>query len=249
MIQSLIRAMELLDALNGNKESYSISELSEKVDLPSSTVHRILQTLCMMKYAIQDEKSHDYQLGPALIPLGMGASRRLNLKNRAYPIIKKIAEETGEDSFLIIPVGNKGIVLDKVDGPSTLKIVESFGYELNLHCGAIRKAILAYQDEDFIKNYIEEVLSSPKCFPKITKEELLESIEKTRKEKISISSGDYVKGTKGIGAPVFDVSGKVIASVGIVVPVSKIDSEEKFEKLKSIIKKYAKELSNSLGYF
>lgn len=58
-----------------------------------------------------------------------------------------------------------------------------------------------------------------------------------------------MKGTRGIGAPVFDASGKAVASVGIVVPEMKIDSDEKFEDLKNIIKKYAKELSNSLGYF
>lgn len=249
MVQSLLRAMELLEVLNGTEESYSIAQLSEKLNLPPSTVHRILQTLCSTKYVVQDEKSHDYQLGPALIPLGIGASKRLHLRNTAYSIIKKIAIETKEDSFLIVPVGNKGVVLDRVDGPSTLKIVEEFGYEMYLHCGAVRKALLAYQSKEFIGKYIEEVLPSPKCFPKVDKESLLESLRKTREEGVSLSSGDYLKGTKGIGAPVFDASGKVVASVGIVVPEMKIDSDEKFEELKSIIKKYAKELSNSLGCF
>lgn len=249
MVQSLLRAMELLEVLNGTEESYSIAQLSEKLKLPPSTIHRILQTLCSTKYVTQDEKSHDYQLGPALIPLGIGASKRLHLRNTAYSIIKKIAVETEEDSFLIIPVGDKGVVLDRVDGPSTLKIVEEFGYEMYLHCGAVRKALLAFQSREFIKRYVDEVLPSPKCFPKVAKEELLKSLEKTREEGVSISSGDYVKGTIGIGAPVFDASGKAVASVGIVVPTIKIDSDEKFENLKKIIKKYAQELSNSLGYF
>lgn len=248
MVQSILRAIELLEVLNGTEESYSIAQLSEKLNLPPSTIHRILQTLCHAKYVVQDEKSHDYQLGPALIPLGLGASKRLHLRNIAYSVIKKIAAETEEDSFLIVPIGNKGVVLDRVDGPSTLKIVEEFGYEMYLHSGAVRKALLAFQSQEFIDNYIEEVLPSPKCFPKISKEELLESLRKTREEGVALSSGDYLKGTIGIGAPVFDASGKAVASVGIVVPTVKVD-DEKFENLKNIIKKRAKELSNSLGYF
>lgn len=249
MVQSLLRAIELIEVLNGIEDSYSIAQMSEKLNLPPSTVHRILQTLCYAKYVVQDEKSHDYQLGPALIPLGISASKRLHIRNLAYPIVKKIAAETKEDSFLVIQVGNKGIVLERVDGPSTLKIVEEFGFELDLHCGAIRKALLAYQSKEFIDNYINDVIKSPKSFPKTNKESLLESLKLTKEEGISISRGDYVKGTIGIGAPVFDVNGKVVASVGIVVPTIRIENDEKFNELKNIVKKYAKELSNSLGYF
>ena len=65
MIQSLLRSIEILEVLKERNRSYSIAELAEAIDLPPSTVHRILQTFCEKKYVIRDERSHTYRLGPA----------------------------------------------------------------------------------------------------------------------------------------------------------------------------------------
>ena len=54
MIQSLLRAMELLELLKEANHKYSIAELSESTGLPPSTIHRILQTFCEKKYVIRD---------------------------------------------------------------------------------------------------------------------------------------------------------------------------------------------------
>ena len=55
MIQSLLRAMELLELLKEANHKYSIAELSESTGLPPSTIHRILQTFCEKKYVIPDQ--------------------------------------------------------------------------------------------------------------------------------------------------------------------------------------------------
>lgn len=46
MIQSLLRSMELLEVLKEQNRNFSIAELSESMNLPPSTIHRILQTFC-----------------------------------------------------------------------------------------------------------------------------------------------------------------------------------------------------------
>jgi len=249
MIQSVLKAINLLEALTGKEGSYSIAKLSTKLDLPPSTTHRLLKTLSAAKFVVQDEKSHDYKLGPALIPLGVAASKNLHLQNAAYPILKNLSNETGEDTFLVIPVGYKGIVLERFDGPSSLKIVEEFGYELYLHCGAVRKALLAFQSQEFIDDYIKTMEENSKLTKKINSEGLLELIEKIRKDGYATSSGDYAEGTVGIGAPIFNSEGKAIASIGIVAPKSRVNTKGKLEGMKDIIMGSAKELSHYMGYF
>ena len=151
MIQSLLRSIEILEVLKERNRSYSIAELAEAIDLPPSTVHRILQTFCEKKYVIRDERSHTYRLGPALIPLGKAAANGIRLQDAAHPLLSALSARTEEDSYLVIPVGNKGLVIEKVDGPNHIKVVEEFGYEMYLHCGAIRKVLLAYQSPSFIE--------------------------------------------------------------------------------------------------
>ena len=157
MIQSLLRSLELLEVLKEKNRSYSIAELADTMNLPPSTVHRILQTFCEKKYVIRDDRSHMYRLGPALIPLGKAASKGIRLQDAAKPTLAALSEQTREDVYLIIQVGNKGLVIDKHDGPNHLKVVEEFGYEMYLHCGAIRKVLLAFQSPNFIEAFNGEV--------------------------------------------------------------------------------------------
>ena len=185
MIQSLLRAMELLELLKEANHKYSIAELSESTGLPPSTIHRILQTFCEKKYVIRDEHAHTYQLGPALISLGRAAADNVRIQDAALPILKNLSYCTREDSYLIIQVGDKGLVLDKTDGPNHLKVVEEFGYEMDLHCGAIRKALLAFQSDEYIRRYLYTRLNRPEAFPKADPAELAEELRTIREKGIA----------------------------------------------------------------
>ena len=248
MIQSLLRSMELLEVLKEKNRSFTIAELADTMNLPPSTIHRILQTFCEKKYVIRDERSHTYRLGPALIPLGKAASKGIRLQDAAKPAIASLSEQTGEDVYLIIQVGNKGLVIEKFDGPSHLKVVEEFGYEMHLHCGAIRKVLLAYQTPNFIDDYFKNIIMQDRAFPYVRPAELSAELDKIRTEGIAISRGDYVADAIGLGAPVFNADGVVCASIGIITPKMRITNDEHLINLQNLVKHYAAELSSDLGY-
>lgn len=248
MIQSLLRSMELLEVLKEKNRSFSIAELAEAMDLPPSTVHRILQTFCEKKYVVRDERSHTYRLGPALISLGKAAAKSIRLQDAAHPILNALSERTKEDSYLIIPVGNKGLVIEKVDGPSHLKVVEEFGYEMYLHCGAIRKVLLAYQSPAFIDEYFKNIIIHDRAFPHVRPSDLRAELEKIRRDGYAITHGDYVTDAYGIGAPVFNSEGELASSIGIIAPGIRIDSEEHLNHQLALVQHFAAELSADLGY-
>lgn len=248
MIQSLLRSLELLDVLKERNRSFSIAELAEAMNLPPSTIHRILQTFCEKRYVIRDERSHTYRLGPALIPLGKAAAKGIRLQDAAKPILASLSEQTGEDVYLIIQVGNKGLVIEKYDGPSHLKVVEEFGYEMYLHCGAIRKVLLAYQTSSFLDEYFKNIILEGRAFPYVRPADLQLELEKIRADGLAISRGDYVTDAIGIGAPVFNADGEVCASIGIIAPELRIQAQEHIQNLQTQVKRYAAELSSDLGY-
>lgn len=248
MIQSLLRALELLELLKETPQPCSIAELSESTGLPPSTIHRILQTFCEKKYVLRDEHAHTYRLGPALISLGRAAGNNIRIQEAALPILKNLSYVTREDSYLVIQVGDKGLVLDKMDGPNHLKVVEEFGYEMDLHCGAIRKVLLAYQKDDYIQYYLDNILDRPEAFPQISRSGLLRELHTIREKGISVSHGEYVHDAVGIGAPIFGINGQVTASVGIIAPYSRIPDEMHLERLQDQVKHSAVELSYYMGH-
>lgn len=246
MIQSLIKASNILSFLKSENREFTIAEISEEVDMPPSTTHRILRTLIKCDYVQKDEKTHLYSLGPGLIPLGIAATGYINPQKIATKILKNLSKETLEDSFLVIKSGNKGLVISKMEGAHSLKIVENFGLEVDLHCGAIRKTILAFQSDEFIEKYISSDLTNyleGKVEPRLLKEELLD----IRDKKYAISNSEYIKDAIGIGAPVFNYNGDLLGAIGIVMPKKRY-SDQMRENLINAVRNSADEFSKNLGY-
>ena len=246
MIQSVERALELLEAMNQPQKDFTLAELSAAVRLPPSTTHRILQTLCKKNYAVRDNRAHLYSLGSALIPLGVAASQNLDLKGTAMPILQRLSAQAREDSFLVILSGYRGIVLCHEDGPCNLKIVDKLGQEVELHCGALRKALLAYQDGAFIQNYLSHCQQTFCSHPIIDASALLAELKTIRQQGVAFTCSEYLEGAVGIGAPVFDAHGQVHASLGIVLPLSRA-ADALIPSLKQTVKQFASELSTCLG--
>ncbi|MDP0492710.1 MAG: IclR family transcriptional regulator [Fusobacterium sp. JB021] len=246
MIKSLKKAIEILEILKKSPRGCSLFQIYTTLGIPKSTAHGILKTLLIKMYVLKDENTHFYKLGPALVSLGKVASLELNIKNIAYSVLKNLSLELGFDSFLMIPIGYKGTIIERVDGLQSVKIIENFGNEFYLHCGAMRKAILAHKETPFIEEYIENIIEENNNI-KVLSSKLREDLKKIKDEGAAVSYGEYAKGTVGIGAPIYNNHGKVIASLGVNLLENKELTSERIEKLKEIIKEKAEEVSKGMG--
>lgn len=246
MIKSLNKAIEILELLKKNPSGCSLLQIYTTLGIPKSTAYGLLQTLFSKMYILKDENLL-YKLGPALIFLGKVAASQNKLQDIAYPILKNLTSEIKVDSFLMIQTGYKGCVLERFDGEQSIKIIERFGNEFFLHCGATRKAILAHKSKSFIDEYIKNVIEDKKNKITLTAEELEKSLKKIRKEGVAVSYGEYAKGTIGVGAPIYDYNNNVVASIGINLLESNELTDKKLEEYKKIIREKAEEISKSMG--
>ena len=246
MIQSLVKATNVLDILKNENRELTIAEISESLDIPPSTAHRILSTLIEVRYVSKDEKTHLYSLGPALIPLGIKASAKIDPQAVGRNILEKLSDLTLEDSFFIIKSGDKGLMISKAEGKHSLKIVENFGIEIDLHKGAIRKTILAFQSDEYIENYLKKNLADYSD-SSVIKETLKKDLMEIRKSKISVSDSEYIEGAIGIGAPVFNYKDDLVGAIGVVIPRERVTEESKKEYIEAV-KNCGIEFSKNLGY-
>lgn len=247
MIQSIQRAVAILDCMKKPDIKYSIKEIAKMTSLSPSTVHRILSTLVECDFVKYEELSHRYELGHKLISLGLVATHNTDLRDLSKPLLKQLSTLTQEDSFLMIKSGDNGLIIQKETGPNNLKIVENFGYEIALHWGAIRKVLLAFQSEEYIQNYIKNNLKSTPTRLVLNPDNFIKDLNEIRKNKIAISIGDYIPNGVGIGAPVFDHTKKIIASIGIVGTNTRLNKNN-IDKNASLVSDTAKKLSHMMGY-
>ncbi|WP_053943255.1 IclR family transcriptional regulator [Kallipyga gabonensis] len=245
-IQSLDRAIQILNHMILDNES-TIADLSRDLDLAPSTVHRILQTLQAHSYVVKNEEAKTYSLGPALIRLGQKASANNSLLKLCNPVLRGLSEEVGEDTYFVIRSDYKGILLSRYESPTRLKIIEQFGYGLDLHCGAIRKVLLAFSGPDFWKEYLTYIDKVGTDYPLPSEDRLVQDLQDLVENKGGWSYGDYIPGCYGIGAPVFNADGSLAGSIGTIVPELHLASRE-LDQLVSLVKKYGVKFSRSLGY-
>lgn len=247
MIKSVNKAIEILEILKKHPEGCSLYDVYTSLGIPKSTAYGILKTLVDKIYVLKDRNSI-YKLGPALIFLGKVASKEINIKKIALPIMEEVSAKIKVESFLMIPLGYKGTVLERVEGEESVKIIERFGNEFFLHCGATRKAILANKSEKFIEMYLKEVIDNKENNIDISSKHLREKLKEIKKEGVAVSYGEYAKGTVGIGAPIFNNFGEVIASLGINLLENESLTQKRIEELKIIIKTKACKISKNMGY-
>jgi IclR family acetate operon transcriptional repressor len=139
-VQSVRRALDLLEALADAGGAQGLSQLASRSGLPVPTIHRLLRTLTSAGYVRQDP-SRRYALGPRLIRLGGLAGRSLGAW--AAPLLARLVEATGETANLAVLEGGEVVYLAQAPSPHPMRMFTEPGHRVLAHCTAVGKALLA----------------------------------------------------------------------------------------------------------
>jgi len=153
-IQSVAKAMKLLDILAESQLPLSLAELSVKTGWPKSTIHGLLSTMRESSVVAQDDEGR-YMLGIRLFEYGCTLSSSWTILEIAKPYIQHISYHTGEAVFLSILDRGEVITLDRADNRTGLHTSAEMGCRLPVHCTSQGKLFLAYMSEQEQKNTLK----------------------------------------------------------------------------------------------
>lgn len=151
MSELLRRAVQVLDVLRVQGAGLSIREVAREVDLPKSTVQRLLRELVSTDMAAQDEATRRYRLGPRTLALGTAYQRRLDVRTVAYPYMSRLSDELGETVGLSVALGDELMHLDQVESGSRLRVTFEVGRPLPLWSGAPSRVLMADMTDDEVR--------------------------------------------------------------------------------------------------
>lgn len=242
IIQSVSKAMRLLDILAESSSAMSLAEISQKTGWPKSTVHGLLATMRESSVVAQDEDGR-YRLGIRLFEYGCILSSSWTIVDRAKPFLQHISYETGDAVFLSILDRGEVITLDRANNRSGLWISAEMGCRLPIHCTSQGKLFLAYMPEEERTELLQRTVMSPYTDRSITTErELREELSKIRQQGYATELGEYKTGTRSVAAPIFDEAGNVRYAIG-VISVSRQLEQEQFNHAISVVVETAKKIS------
>jgi DNA-binding IclR family transcriptional regulator len=248
LIQSIERAADVLELFLTSNQELSVKEISDKLGLSKSTVHGIIKTLEFRGYLQQNPDDLKYRLGMKLFELGNRVSNHFDLGNIARPVIKGLVEELKETVHLVVFEQGEVIYVEKLDGPSALRIYSQVGKRAPIYCTGVGKSILAYLEEEEIERLLSSTVLEPYTEYTITdKEEIKKHLQIVREQGFATDDEEIEVGLKCVAAPIFDHRGKVIAAISCAAPKIRLD-DNRLDMVINGIKQAALKISTSMGY-
>jgi IclR family acetate operon transcriptional repressor len=247
-VQSIQRALSLLEALEDSRGEVGIAELSKRVRLHVSTVHRILATLVARGYARQSPETGRYALGAKALHLAESYLGQMDLRRVVRPVLERLSQETGETANLVILDRREALYLDKVESPQSLRIFSRIGRRAPLYCTAVGKVLLAFRPEGQVNALLGRGPFERLARHTITSAvQVRRELEKVRDQGFALDREECEEGACCIAVPIRNAQGDVEAALGISAPTTRL-TPRRMEELVPIMLRTGREVSAQLGF-
>lgn len=241
-----LKALRVLETVAASPHPISVSEVAEQVDTDKSTAYRMLATLVDAGYVLRDENSKRYSLSYKVVTL----SRHLLAENEVSRLIRRSLEQvtaiTHETLHLAVLDGNETVVVQKVKGTQLVSVDFQIGDRSLLHCTAIGKALLAFQDVRFIEHVIASGLPKMASNTITNPDAFRQELQRVRSQGYAIDDHEFSDNMRCIAVPIFESGGRVNMGISISGPDTRF-TFEKLEEMRGPLQAAAWSLSEQLG--
>lgn len=246
-VQILDKSFSILETLSREFAGLSVSELSKRVDLNITTVHRILGSFSNRGYIEQDDEKR-YSLSQKFIELSSSYLGGLDLKEVATPFLKQMSDDLKMTVFLATLLDNHAVYIDRHDNFNKLRCYTIIGERKALYYTALGKSLLLGFSTRELDKYIETC--DFQRFTETTvgnKEELLKDLEESSARGWTMDDEEEVKGIVCFAAPIHDYRGHLIASMSTSMYKKDLNTESQTMIINTLIK-VSRLISEKMGY-
>lgn len=247
-VQSLGRAVAILQTFSLDDPSLTIGEMSRRTGLPRSTVHRLVVNLVQLGLLSRDPITDQYRPGLMLARLGSVAISQHQIRDVARPIMERLVQTSGEASQLAVLERGVAVYIERVESQRhKLTLTHRVGDRVPLHGAGTGKCLLAFVGPDEVDGLLPRGPLPAYTVRTITdRRALLEHLAEIRARGYSIDSGEVELGLTSIAAPVWDVTNRLVAALCLAGPSERI-LLDRLDELTALARRAADDISTALG--
>jgi DNA-binding IclR family transcriptional regulator len=219
-MSSLANAFTILEQVVAEQAGgLTFTEILQCTDLPRSSAHRLIKELTALNVLSYEPETKTYRGGFSLAALGAQITSNLDIRQACRPVLKSLQDTLGNVVTLSICDEDTGIYIDKIE-PSDfgLRLHSEIGKSFPLHCTAMGKIHLAHGTEALRERVLSQKLDSYTESTITNSEELLAELGRVRAQGYALDDEEISRGLTCIGAPIFGLSGEVIAAMSLTAP-------------------------------
>lgn len=247
MIQSIVRAADVLNLFLLENKTMGIGEFSQALNLPKTTIQGIVNTLTALEYLERDPLTSRYRLGPMLFQLGSRYSMNMNLVSTARVWMERLCFQFGIPINVGTMLSNKVIILFRVEPDNNFIAYPDAGLSIAAHTSCIGKIMLAFMEGKRRDSILRNYEFSKWTVNSISDSKLFEAeLAAVRENGIAFDNEENVRGLSGIGGALRNHTGNVFAAF-VVTGETEMVNLKRDEIIRAV--KYTSELvSQQLGY-
>lgn len=203
------RAAALLRAVAAHEpQGARTSDLARTVGLARPTAHRLLSSLADAGLTDRDAATGRWLLGPELYFMGNAAKARYDVTALAQPVVRRLAQATGESAFFSARRGDETICLLREDGSFPIRShVLHEGIRFPLGVASAGLAVLAFLPDAEVDDYLGRVDLTVDHGEAHSARAVRDRVDTARAVGWTLNPGLIVEGSWGMGAAVFDSHG------------------------------------------
>jgi IclR family acetate operon transcriptional repressor len=221
-VQSLERALDLLEVLADSPGEVSLSGLASASGLAPSTIHRLVGTLVARGY-VRRLPSRRYVLAPRLLHLGERATH--TLATLARPHLAGLVDDVGETANLALLDGDRVVYAAQVPSRHSVRMFTEVGRRVHVHCTGVGKVLLAGLAEGEVRALLARAGMPARTDRTVTDPEvLLAQLAVIARQGYALDDGEQEAGVRCLAVPVHGAA--VPAALSVSGPEGRLPLED-----------------------
>jgi IclR family transcriptional regulator, acetate operon repressor len=246
-VQSITRALSILEALAESATGLTLTGVSRAVDLPPSTAHRLLTTLQRQRFVRFDPVAMVWQVGVQAFVVGNAFARTRDIGATARPYMRRMMEDSGETANLFALSDGGVLCMAQVESRHVTCAVTRPGGRVRMHCTGAGKAMLATLRDDAVEGVVALCGLAPSTRKTIvTARTLKADLGRIRARGFAVDDEECAMGLRCVAAPILDELGMPIAALSLSGPTSRV-GVERVEALGTLVMNAARAATLELG--
>jgi DNA-binding IclR family transcriptional regulator len=242
--KAINRALDVLEYFRDDLSRFNLKDLSDRMNMPMSSLFRVLATLESRSYVMQLADG-SYCLTPRVLH-GKLRERADRLTELALPFLHLLAGRFNETASLAYLFENRIQVLDSVNAFHEVRVINTPGRVLPPHCSSLGKAITAFQPQPLMDQILEVHGLYPRTAHSLRdRGAILTEFKKVRETGYAEDREEASEGGICFGVPIHSIDGRVRAAVSISSVASRMTPQRERDIIQEL-RKTTSELTAAL---
>ena len=246
-VQSLTRALVILEILADHDSGLSLTELAGLASLPTSTTHRLLTTLENKRFVRFNRSTNLWSVGVQSFVVGNAFARSRNFVPLAKMFMRHLMDQSGETVNLATQDNEEIVYLAQVECREMMRAFVRPGSRAPMYCSAVGKALLAAQPENELGRAIRQrhhTAGSPGAI--LLTPEFINVLNEVRRCGYALDDEEQSIGMRCVASVIYDENGGPLAAISVSGPSARI-TKERIPILGALVNKTCRDITADFG--